>query len=199
MKRLAIAAVGLALVAAVMASACGGNGGDEDQQGHYENAELGFTFDYPSHWEQLTMTGGEEASWGQEEIVASIGVGTLAGEDTQMVNGMSVRVVRGPMAIPQDEFEEWFEAMDDLNAQLARRLGGAVEEKDWTELGGVKARRYVIYTRREGVPVASEQVIALRGDLEFVLLCEGERDRFQEVRKGCQVVLDTFQFTSKEQ
>jgi len=74
MKRLAFAAVGLALVA--VASACGGgNGDDEGREGHYENAKLAFAFDYADHWEQIKFPIEMTEQVGEIETLASVMVG----------------------------------------------------------------------------------------------------------------------------
>lgn len=162
----------------------------EETLGHYENSELGFTFDYPDHWEQVTL--GEplvEVEVGEVQTVASITVGTFEGT---AFSGMDVTVNRLTEAISEDEY---FEIMDNVMAQVAGQGGGVLEEKDWTELAGQRARRYVLNFTVAGVPFTSEQVTTIQGDLQFTLDCEGERARFEEFRTGCQVVWDSFEFT----
>jgi len=161
----------------------------EETLGHYENTELGFAFDYPDHWEQLPV--GYETEVGEAETVARISVGTLEGE-ALLLSGMDVTVNRLVEAVSEDEF---FEAADSLFEQVAGQAGGVLEERDWTELGGQRARRYVVNFVMEGLSLTSEQVTTVQGDLQFTLDCQGERARFQEVRTGCQVVLDSFEFT----
>ena len=164
----------------------------DETLGHYENTELGFAFDYPDHWELITV-GDPAIEVGETDTVASIAVGTL-GELTAL-NGMNVTVNRlvGVADVSEDEI---FEAIDDLVVQLAGQLGGVIEEKDWTEVAGLKARRHLLNFTIPGVSLTSERVNAVRGDLHFILDCQGEQARFQEVRAGCQVILDSFEFTT---
>ena len=162
----------------------------EETLGHHENTELGFAFDYPDHWEQLSV-GPISTEVGEAETVARITVGTLEG-DALLLSGMDVMVNRLVGAVSEDEF---FEAADSIFEQVAGQAGGVLEETDWTELAGRRARRYVLNFVLEGVPLTSEQVVTMREDLQFTLDCQGERARFQEVRTGCQVLLDSFEFT----
>ena len=166
----------------------------EETLGHYENSELGFTFDYPGHWEQVTV--GIRTEVGEVETVARITVGTLEeADDDLFLSGMTVRVDRLEEAISEDEY---FELIDTVFEQVAGQAGGVLEEKDWTELAEQRARRYVLSITFAGVPLTSEQVTTIRGSLQFTLDCQGERARFQEVRADCQVVLDSFEFTTGE-
>ncbi len=48
----------------------------DETLGHYENTELGFAFDYPDHWELITV-GDPAIEVGETDTVASIAVGTL--------------------------------------------------------------------------------------------------------------------------
>lgn len=169
----------------------------EETLGHYENAELGFSFDYPSHWEQLTVGGPVAGVGGEQEDLARITVGTISGElGVSVLNGVQVRINRLTEAVEGDELDEFFQFLDDLIVDLAGQTGGVLEEKDRTELAGRKATRYVIKSAFEGVRITSEQVITVRVDLQFTVDCQGERDRFEEVRADCQVVLDSFEFTT---
>ncbi len=204
----------LVFAAVYVALACGGSGGGEERESpsptsaairtaapveetlsHYENTELGFTFDYPDQWEQLALAPPSvEVEAGEVQILAEITVGTLEGA-ALLLSGMDVTVNRLEEAILEDEF---FEVMDTIMEQVAGQLGGLLEEKDWTELAGRKARRYVIQFTLAGVPLTSEQVTTMREDLQFTLDCQGERDRFEEVRADCPVVLDSFEFTAEQ-
>jgi hypothetical protein len=166
----------------------------EETLGHYENSELGFTFDYPDHWEQVAV--GIRTEVGEVETVARITVGTLEGDDDDLfLSGMDVTVNRLTEAISEDEY---FEIMDNIIVQVAGQAGGVLEEKDWTELAGQRARRYVLNIAFAGVPLTSEQVTTIQGDLQFTLDCQGERARFEEVRADCQVVLGSFEFTAEQ-
>ncbi len=168
----------------------------EETLGRYENSELGFAFDHPGHWEQIAV-GDPVAEVGAGEVqeVAHITVGTLEGAegDTVFLRGMDVTVNRLTEVLSEDEY---FKLIDNLIVQAASQAGGALEEKDWTELAGQTARRYVLNFTFAGVPLTSEQVTAIQGDLQFTLDCQGERARFEEVRADCQVVLDSFEFTT---
>ena len=135
-----------------------------------------------------------EVGAGEVEEVAHITVGTLeGGEGGVFLRGMDVKVNRLTEVLSEDEY---FEIADIIFVQAATQAGGALEEKDWTELAGRKARRYVLIFTFAGVPLTSEQVTTVRDDLQFTLDCQGERDRFEEVRADCQVILDSFEFTT---
>ncbi len=171
----------------------------EETLSHYENTELGFAFDYPSDWEQLDLGSPITGVGGEAEDLARITVGTLSEElGVSVLNGVQVRVSRLTEAVEEDELDELFQFLDDLIVDLAGQAGGVLEEKDRTELAGRRAARYVIKFAFEGVRITSEQVTTARGNLQFAVDCQGERDRFEEVRAGCQVVLDSFEFTAEQ-
>jgi hypothetical protein len=192
--RKSAAFVVLAFAAALLASACGG--GKEADGGHYENAELGFAFDYPDHWEQVKEPLRAAEEIGEADTLATVLLGRLV-EDPLHVEGMGLTVNRLRVSIPEEDLEEALLELDALIAQLMGQAGGAIAEADWTELGGVMARRYFLnFPHPVGVPMTSEKVVTFRGDLQFELDCQAVADRFQEVRPGCQDIYESFEFTS---
>ena len=158
---------------------------------HFEDTELGFAFDYPDYWELLDP----KALGGQQPRVA---VGTLEEEARYLhLNGAYVQADHQDFNVPESDLAEFLLEFDGEVEQLASQLGGALEEKAWTEIGGRRGRRYVMNIAFEGVPTMSEMVFTVRGDLLLTIGCEGGRDRFEEVRTGCQLVFDSFEFTSR--
>ncbi len=191
-----VALVGFAFVALLVASACGD--GKEADEGHYENTELGFAFDYPDEWQLTRESGSFEIAVAEpEETVASIIVGEPR---SGQLHGMLVQVNVNNLETER-EISEAILGLDDLFAQaFAQVAGSEVRETDSAELAGMPARRYLIDFEFEGsVPSTSEQLIAPTPGLTFQLFCEAPRDRFAEIRTGCQMVIDSFEFTSSPQ
>ena len=185
------------LALGTIGAACdGGNGNDVNGGGvrHYENAELGFALDYHNDWEQVKEPLRAAEEIGEADTLASVLLGRLL-EDPLHLEGVGVTVYRH-RSTPEEDVEEALLELDDLIAQLMGQAGGAIAEADWTELGGVIARRYVLnFPHPVGVPMTSEKVVTFRGDLQFELDCQAVADRFQDVEAECQVVLDSFEFT----
>lgn len=167
-----------------------------DGAAHYENTELGFAFDYPDDWERIRVPVTAEEV-GEIETIASVVLGTIV-EDTGELNGISINVHRLEAAVPEEALDEFLLEFDGMVTQLAGQVGGALEERDWTELGGRTARRYVMNFPYEGlVPSTSEYVITVREEHQFELNCQAEQERFEDVRAGCQVVFESFEFTAR--
>jgi len=197
----------LLVVAALMAgcllvAACGGgNGGDEPrhEEGRYDNEELGFGFDYPANWPYLEALGSPALVLGEEpKTLAKVGLGEVD-EEAGVLNGIVVDANANSLdtGTTQTEIDDILLDIDGVFAQLAARGGGALVERGWTELGGLRARRWVMDLTLDGILITSEQMLAVSPGLSFQLRCEAERTRFQEVRAGCQVVFDSFEFTSE--
>lgn len=161
---------------------------------HYENTELGFAFNYPDQW-QITEEGAFEIAVAEpEETVATIIVGDPRSEQ---LHGMLVQVNVNKLETER-EISEAILGLDDLFAQAFAQVAGAeVRETDSAVLAGMPARRFVIDFEYGGtVPSTSEQLIAPTPGLTFQLFCEAPRELFAEIRIGCQMVLDSFEFTT---
>ena len=180
--------------------ACGGGNGDDVNGGgvrHYENAELGFALDYPNDWEQVEEPLRAAETIGEADKLAALLLGRFV-EDPQHLEGIGLNVYQH-RSTPEEDVEEALLELDDLIAQLMGQSGGAIADADWTELGGAMARRYVLnFPHPVGVPMTSEKVVTFRADLQFELDCQAVADRFRDIEAECQVVLDSFEFTSEQ-
>ena len=162
----------------------------------YVNGELGFAFEYPDRWEydERQMSAGGQSS--QRDRLGTVSIGQIAEDGSGRLDGIIVEVNRPPEGV--ETIDEILTGVDSFMNQLAVSRGGAITEESWTEIGGLRARRYVLYFSRWRTPVTSEYVMSLRPGQFLIVICQGARDSFQDVRLGCQAVFDTFAFTNSE-
>jgi hypothetical protein len=194
----ALFAAGVLLVLGAVASACGGENGDEEghEEGRYENAELGFAFDYPDDWEEIgepvTLTIQAES---RTDTLDRVVVGTKdeGGNLSGLVLDANVNRLETEM-----EINEAISQLDEIVEPGAGRAGLAVQEKDLTEVGGLPGKRYVMSFTLEDEPMTNEYVAVLSPGLTFELICEAPEERFAEVHTGCQMVMDSFEFTPEQ-
>jgi|GEM_PF-6547266 len=162
---------------------------------HYANDEAGFAFDYPGDWQQPNVPITRQAEMGTENLIVQVAL-TNDTEDIAIMDGVMVEAARLGVDVPPDRLREALLSYDALMAQLAGQMGGAVTDNGWTELGGLTARRYSVTFTMNGQPVMSEFLYTISGDKQIDVNCQAKSAHFENIRAGCQVVYDSFNFIS---
>ena len=170
----------------------------EETLGHYENSELGFTFDYPAQWEQIREPISFEAGGPQPEldVMAMVAVAPVVQESEK--DSALIIMVNANTLDPQTQIDELVSELDSLAAQIAGGVQGVLKEKGWTQVGGLRARRYVIDFSQGTVPATTEQVFVVRPGQTFQMICEADQSLFKEIHRGCQFIYDSFVFETEQ-
>ena len=159
----------------------------------YENQELGFAFEYPVEWEKITEQVVFETSVGDTNTVASV----MFGPGQETTAGINIEVNRLEEGNENLTIEDLTVVIDDLVAQGIGSAGGAITERDYTQLGGFEARRYKANFSNRGVPTTTAFITAVRQGYQFNLNCEAPSQAFDDIRSGCQTIFDSFEFVTK--
>ena len=188
--------LGAAVTVALLALACGGGDGDAaPADGHYENKSVRYVFDYPADWGDVSdaVRLGFDAE--QPDIVDTVAVGSVEPE-LGLLNGVHVTVIRVKAEVTSDSLPAELDSLNSLYEQLAAQAAGRLAEVKDVELGGLRARQYVVEFVYAGrVQAASAQTVTFFGDRQYTVNCQGLAETFDtEVLPGCEQVLQTFHF-----
>lgn len=196
--RLALTWAAILLLTPVLLTACGG--GDDDDaaparpaDGRYENSKMRFEFEYPKEWGDITDKV-KLVVPAETKILDHVAIGTYE-EQSGFMNGAQVSVVEIMEDISQPELEAELEALDETFRQQAATVRGKLLEPQWVELGGLKARQYVVEFVLGFDQAASAQTITFFGARQYTVNCQGRFSSFNElVLPGCEQLLQSFRF-----
>jgi hypothetical protein len=188
----------LLIAAALLAGCGGGDGGGGPSGGVYSNDEVRYEFTYPKAWQDVSDKVKLQISEGSPDQLDHVAVGEFNSE-LGLLSGVQVTVVRLNKQIALEALETELLAMDASFTRLASTVAGKQATPEFGELGGLKARQYVIefvYTAaNQQVQVASAQTITFFGDRQYTVNCQAPVNDFDsKVRAGCEQVLGSLRF-----
>ena len=101
----------------------------------------------------------------------------------------------------QDNLAAAFTDLDGLFQQFSASVSGRQNDPQDGELGGLKARQYVVQFvyHAGGAPqqIATAQTVTFVGNLEYTVNCQGVLDTFDtDIRPGCEQALQSFRFVN---
>ena len=184
------------LLIALVAAGCGaGDSAPAPRGGHYRNDGVRYRFDYPASWEDASQAVTIQVGEGKLDLVDKVAVGEVE-EDTGILNGVMVIVVRIDHAVTAEGLEKELSELDALHKEFAASVAGVLTTREGVELGGLRARQYLVQFAYRGIAeVASAQTVTFFGDRQYTVNCQGRASRFEsDVLPGCEKVLETFRF-----
>lgn len=192
---LALAAIVVAVVAGVALLLAGG---EEDspshpEDGRFKNSKLRFEFEYPPEWEDITDKI-KFAVPDSTQVLEHVVVGNYE-DETGLMNGAQISVVKLNKKVAADQLEAELQELDLTFQKQAQAVSGKLLPPEWVELGGLKARQYIIEFLFATDEAASAQTITFFGDRQYTVNCQGRFSSFDEkVLPGCEKILQTFRF-----
>ena len=153
------------------------------QSGRYENAALGFSFDVPDGWAQVTVPVTTSQSLGSSPVAQTV-FGQLD-PSTAELNGILVSAYRLREAVRENELGAALDAVNGFMAQLAGQAGGQIVQTENTLLAGRSARRYTISFAYHGeIDSTSVFTVMIRSDIEYVLNCQAATAELPAVQRA---------------
>jgi len=154
-------------------------------QAHFDGN--GISFDYPSNW----------------HVIEGIQPAPSASGPTRMQVGFDqnnaavVVITHLSKPVTAQDFQQTEGALIQVIQQGAQRRGGTLSSPSPTTLGGLAAFTITVSGVREptGAVVSSRLVVAIQGATEYFVNCEYTADHVDDIQKGCDVVVQTFQIT----
>lgn len=187
-----VVTIGL-LVGALLAGGCGGDDGDEPQNGVQPRPEgsvegTGYSFVPPDGWRDVS-----------ELIEGSAVRVDTAYAEPQPEGGFAtnVNVIREtPPSLDADRFDDYVRQLSDQARLLATDAGlSAIEE---TRLDGEPARTWSYESRqRQQQPIRQQQVVAIHEDGLYTVTWSARRDTFEQSRAELQRVLDSWRWSRR--
>jgi hypothetical protein len=166
--------------------------GPQAGDGHYANDAIGFSFDYPPAWNEITGGLRYDARAGDVDTIAQIALGDLDG--TGNVLGLIVEINRLSPALADRELTRIFADINSVIAQLAGNVGGELTSSADTTLDDHPARRYRIEYMLDGIRTVNVITTTVRDRSQFVLNCQFREFESDEVLRGCEQAVDSFRF-----
>lgn len=153
---------------------------------HIDSA--GVSFDYPGDWHRLSSA----AATPSGSTASRIGVGI------DQDNAAVLVVTHLSKPVTAQDFQQTEAALIQIIGQGAQRRGGTLSSPAPFTLAGIPAFSLEIDGVRgpTGRVVSSRLVVALRGKTEYFLNCEHTTDHADEVDKGCDQIVQTFNVSS---
>jgi hypothetical protein len=192
---LILAGLSIVLVSVFLAACGGGDGESSPKDGHYANAKYRYKFDYPKSWGDVTKALKIEVREGEPVVLDRVAVGSIEA-DVGLLDGVQVAVVQINHEVTADGLERELTDLDALFQTFASQVAGNLKPPQTVELGGLKARQYVIEFAYLGrIQAASAQTVTFFGDRQYTVNCEGRASSFNaDVLPGCEQILQTFRF-----
>jgi len=195
--RLIAAAAAFAAVLALVISGCGG-GKARPSNGRYSNQEFRYAFDYPKEWEDVTAKVKLAVEKGTPNVLDQVSLGKVD-PDIGYFIGVQVSVIGINHTVAQAALEKELTDLDALFQTYAGQVRGKLKEPQWAELGGLKARQYVVefaYTGgNQQLLVSNAETVTFFGDRQYIVNCQGRTTTFDnDVLGGCEKILQTFRF-----
>jgi hypothetical protein len=190
-------AVGVAVWLFVIDNGGGAKAAPRPADGHYQNSKMRYSFDYPTDWQDvtdlITFSVPKEA-----QVLDRVAVGVVD-KDTGVFRGAQVTVVKLNRKVKESDLDQELSNLDDLFKQQAAAVKGKLDPPKPAELGGLKARQYLLqfaFTSTQVVfDVASSQVVTFFGDKQYTVNCQGaSADYNKTVVPGCEQLLQSFRF-----
>jgi hypothetical protein len=185
----------LSVLVLLTLAACGRSEKPVPLNGQYANGKERYLFSYPVEWDDVSKAVGVAVST-EVMILDQVAVGKF---DTELglLSGVQVYVVKVKQRVKADDLDKQLGELDDLYRQQAARVSGRLSETKTVELGGLKARQYVIeFVFLGRIEAASVQTVTFLGDRQYVVNCQGRRASWNEdVLAGCERVLQSFRFS----
>jgi hypothetical protein len=181
----------------VLAAACGGGSAADPrpENGRYENRTVRYSFEYPQQWPDASDK--IKLSVAEANVLDNVAVGAY-NEETGFFDGVHVFVVKLSETVNAEDIDHHLEQLDDIYRRQAEAVGGRLQTPTTVELGGLKARQYIIefvYGGLAQVQTASAQTVTFWGDRQYAVNCQGSAATWDEkVLPGCEQVLQTFRF-----
>lgn len=176
-------AAGVLLVlaaAGLLAVGCGSGGGDKTFEGE------GYSFTYPGKWHPVE--GGGAAEFGDR--VSSV---TLA--PSEGASGLTLNVYRLRGSVTESNIETIAPEVASVTAEIFHQAGGRTtagpRRVSGAGLPGFSAEGMAVTPK--GVHVQSLVTLLFDGKTEYFVNCQFTPDQAEEMRKGCDQVLGSFQ------
>lgn len=185
----AAATVGLAVVG----MACGGSGGSSDAEPKPSEAAVqtyegnGVTFDYPTGWEEFPAEASATSAGSSELWSATVGP-----DKTNLVN---ITAYRLNIAVTEENLESIEAELDQVIQGVVKQAGGKITAGPTAdEVAGFPAYAYTWEdVEVNGEAKDSSAYFLFDEDIEYFFNCQFSGDSAEEVRSGCDLILETFE------
>ena len=158
----------------------------------YVNDESGFQFVYPSDWKIVKPPISKAEVGEARQEIPNLYAGEVD-RATGRIDGVSIALKR--LEFDVQNIATIVEDLDNLAAKLMESVDGAISGRGYSTLGGVRSRFYQMDYRGENeTQLSSTLTIAIRGDTQFTLICQGLKTEFPQDSQGCELIVKSFQF-----
>ncbi len=182
----------LALVAALLIGACGGQDASDEDRGSQTYSDNGVTFEYPAGWDEFPAEAAATSSGSNELWSATVGP-----DKTNLVNLTAYEL---NIAVTSDNLET-------IEAELNQVIQGVVDQAGGEITAGPTADEVAglpAYTYRwedvevDGEPKDSDAYFLFDDKTEYFFNCQFSDDVAEEVRAGCELILSTFEVNGSD-